>query len=341
MRRTATAEKPLRRKNAEAFEDVRRTEETRNELLITRVLLVFFGVVLLVHTASRVFAVLPFESPASLLAWVAAAFGLRLALLAYLRRGPSYHPARKFVISMLDLAVPTIGSLLLAAHGGYAVPLLRVVSVCLVAMLVVVSGLRCSANVVVYTGAAAVGLHIALVSVTRVDEYRFVLLAMGIVILSVVTTCTAYNAASMLRIHREATLKEHLSRFLPPELVEHIAKQPDLIRRETELRTATVLFADIRGFTRLSETLAPERVVAFLNEFLEEMTAAIMDHQGMLDKYIGDAVMGVFGVPFVAEDHALRVTRQGLGIVPGEECRTPEWCRPTPACAASAEVSGG
>ncbi|MBI4640725.1 MAG: hypothetical protein HY731_08525 [Candidatus Tectomicrobia bacterium] len=58
--------------------------------------------------------------------------------------------------------------------------------------------------------------------------------------------CTGYSVASLIRIHREAAIKEHLARFLPPELVEQVTKEPDLLRRKTERRTATVIFTDIR-----------------------------------------------------------------------------------------------
>ena len=60
--------------------------------------------------------------------------------------------------------------------------------------------------------------------------------------------------------------------------------------------------------------MSPEKVVEFLNDFLEEITGAILDHKGMLDKYIGDAVMGVFGVPYPSDDHALRALRAAIDM---------------------------
>ncbi|MCB9766457.1 MAG: HAMP domain-containing protein [Alphaproteobacteria bacterium] len=67
-----------------------------------------------------------------------------------------------------------------------------------------------------------------------------------------------------------------------------------------ERRTATVLFADIRGFTEMSEEMAPEEVVSLLNQVLGEMVRVVLDEGGVLDKYIGDAIMALFGVPLSA-----------------------------------------
>jgi adenylate cyclase len=120
--------------------------------------------------------------------------------------------------------------------------------------------------------------------------------------------------SSLTRIHKDASIKENLARFLPPELVEKMMNEPDLLERKTEKRTATVIFTDIRGFTSFSEKMPPEKVLEFLNEFLEEMTEAIMGNKGMVDKYIGDSVMGVFGVPFYADDHAIRALRSAMDM---------------------------
>jgi adenylate cyclase len=74
----------------------------------------------------------------------------------------------------------------------------------------------------------------------------------------------------------------------------------------------TVLFSDIRGFTSISERMSPEEVVAFLREYLTEMTEAVFKHGGTIDKYMGDGIMALYNVPFEAPDHAARAVRTGL-----------------------------
>ena len=299
-------------KDDREFERVRQTQEVCNERLISRVLIAVFGVIFSVNLISRFYPILPYRAPDAILALAASGILIRIGLLMYLKTSPRYWPVRKYAISVIDLIGFTMASLVFSAQEDAIPTLVRMLAICVFALLIVVSGLRYSTRVVVLNGIAAIALHICMVFLNISSEDRVVFIVPGAVILSAITFCVAYSASSMIRIHREAMLKDHLSRFLPKELVEHIARRPDLLSRQTERRIATVLFADIRGFTRLSETLPPEQVVEFLNEFLDAMTVSLLNHKGMLDKYIGDAVMGVFGVPFVTEDHAVRALRAAL-----------------------------
>ena len=78
---------------------------------------------------------------------------------------------------------------------------------------------------------------------------------------------------------------------------------------------ATVLFSDIRSFTRLAEQLGPQPTVAFLNEYFARMVECISSNGGMLDKFIGDAIMAVFGLPVAAEDDEDRALRAAIAML--------------------------
>jgi adenylate cyclase len=93
-----------------------------------------------------------------------------------------------------------------------------------------------------------------------------------------------------------------------------VAEQPERLALGGEKREMTVFFSDIRGFTTISEGLAPEALVELLNVYLGEMTEIIFGHDGMLDKYIGDAVMAVWGAPLPQPDHAVRACQATLDM---------------------------
>lgn len=104
------------------------------------------------------------------------------------------------------------------------------------------------------------------------------------------------NTMAHEKIALQALQRSALERFLSPEVAEMVVANPDL-RLGGVNQKVTVMFADIRGFTPMSETLEPARVVEILNEYFTRVTEVIFDCGGMLDKYIGDAVMAVFGAP--------------------------------------------
>ncbi|RME25491.1 MAG: adenylate/guanylate cyclase domain-containing protein [Deltaproteobacteria bacterium] len=100
----------------------------------------------------------------------------------------------------------------------------------------------------------------------------------------------------------------HMRRYLAPQVVERIAAGRQRLELGGEQVVGTVLMADTRGFTRLSTKLVPTELVALLNEHLGTLAREVLDHGGMLDKFIGDAALAVFGVPDGADD-AVRAVR--------------------------------
>jgi adenylate cyclase len=99
-------------------------------------------------------------------------------------------------------------------------------------------------------------------------------------------------------------IKSAFKYYVPATIVEQVADNIEDLKLGGEKRELTVLFSDIRGFTAMSEKLGPEELVALLNHYLTKMTDVVFKYNGMLDKYIGDAIMAVYGAPVPRSDHA-------------------------------------
>ena len=98
-------------------------------------------------------------------------------------------------------------------------------------------------------------------------------------------------------------IKKQFEHYLDPRQVKQLQDNPELLKLGGEKRYATFLFTDVRGFTALSETLEPEEVTYIMNEALTAQQKAVQAHGGMVDKYIGDAMMAIFNAPLDLENH--------------------------------------
>ncbi|MGE0517502.1 MAG: CHASE2 domain-containing protein [Candidatus Binatia bacterium] len=106
-----------------------------------------------------------------------------------------------------------------------------------------------------------------------------------------------------------------LDLYLSPELSRYLSERPETLQLGGEKSERTVLFSDVKGFTGISERLSAEDLVEVLNLYLGEMTEAVFAHGGMLDKYIGDGLMAVWGAPVAQPDHAARACRAALEML--------------------------
>jgi len=102
--------------------------------------------------------------------------------------------------------------------------------------------------------------------------------------------------------------------YVPPELVAEMARDPARYDMRAENRVLTVMFCDMRNFTRVSEVLAPEDLRGLINRFFSSMTSAIRAQRGTLDKYIGDAIMAFWGAPVADAEHAGHAVRAAIDM---------------------------
>ncbi len=110
-------------------------------------------------------------------------------------------------------------------------------------------------------------------------------------------------------------LKLAFQHYVPPAVVDGLVSGADKLRLGGEKRDLTVLFSDIRGFTTMSEAMAPEDLVKLMNEYFTVMTDKVFEHRGSLDKYIGDAIMAVYGAPVAETQHAALACRTALEML--------------------------
>ncbi|HLE18381.1 MAG TPA: adenylate/guanylate cyclase domain-containing protein, partial [Syntrophales bacterium] len=123
----------------------------------------------------------------------------------------------------------------------------------------------------------------------------------------------AFNYMSQ-ELWKKLLMKQSFGRYVSPEVLDLILSNPEESWLKGTLSEATVLFTDVRGFTAYSETREPEDIIEALNEYFGIITKHILEHGGYVDKFVGDAVMGVFCLPISQNDHAERAVRAAVAM---------------------------
>ncbi len=116
----------------------------------------------------------------------------------------------------------------------------------------------------------------------------------------------------LLERARKREIQGWFGSYVSPAVVKQLVQNPDALKLGGEKRELTVFFADLANFTTLSESMPAEELVPLINSVLEDLTEGVLRHGCYLDKYIGDAIMGVFGSPELLENHALSACRAAL-----------------------------
>lgn len=121
----------------------------------------------------------------------------------------------------------------------------------------------------------------------------------------------SYRAVSGAR----RQLTELFGQYVPPELVAQMSRRPERYTMSSRSAELTVMFADVRDFTRIAQQLPPAQLSASMNLLMSHLTDIVREHRGTLDKYIGDAVMAFWGAPLDDEDHARHAVDAGLAML--------------------------
>ena len=134
------------------------------------------------------------------------------------------------------------------------------------------------------------------------------------------------------RMHREAVVRSNFERYFAPNVAAQIAQQHEGARPGGEKRPITILFSDIRGFTTMSESMTPDAIAQLLSEYFTEMVDVIFEHGGTLDKFVGDAILALWGAPIAHADDADSAMRAATAMQQSIEALNTKWAaagRPT------------
>jgi adenylate cyclase len=139
------------------------------------------------------------------------------------------------------------------------------------------------------------------------------------------TAVAIENSNLSERIRREAVVVSNFQRYFAPNVAAQIAQQEAAIELGGAKRPVVVFFSDIRGFTPMSETMNPDEIATLLTEYFTEMVDILFEHSGTLDKFMGDAIMALWGAPIVHEDDADRAMTCALDQLEALEKMNQKW----------------
>jgi len=203
-------------------------------------------------------------------------------------------------------------------------------------VMLVLSGLALSIIIPMFsalwaTGAAFIGTALIVALDVAIWVQAGMVLPLAATLLLIVTLYTmnmAYGYFVESRSKRQFT--ELFGQYVPPELVDRMAQDPEKYTMDGREEVLTVLFSDVRGFTTISESLSAKDLSSYINDYLTAMSLVIRGNRGTLDKYMGDAIMAFWGAPVEDADHArhgvltaLQMQQRAVSL--NQEFRTKGW----------------
>ena len=303
------------------FERLRRQRETANERVVSLAVAVSVAGLLLTQLASD-FIVSYDDIPDDQQLLVSPQVTLvtattllaHVTVLVLLAARPGYDAWRKYVLVVTRVAL--MGFMCWAQRYNPTPTFGVLVPSLMFMMVIVLTGLTFSRRAVVLAGCLSAVTYCTMTLLGPTWPLSIRACVASVQGFALATVVTYFIVDGMLRLHRESVASEHLSRFFAPEVAARIAAEPEVAVRATESRV-TVLFADISGFTALSATMAPQQVVDLLNTYFPPMVEIVFRHGGTLEKFIGDALVAIWGAPFSHDDDADRAVAAAIEMQRG------------------------
>ncbi len=297
--------------------DLFRREEKRSEKLVNYARILITLLYFAAGTGVKA------EIPASSLYNIYAIAGLSLLysiVLFFVLLGKRYHPAVKYVSATVDVLLLAVA---LYSFGTFRT--FKTEAFLIYFLWIALAAMRFSVKLTIYTGILCVLSYLVLIllgvlretiqpgSITEHFTSARVSVSNQGLRLAFLTACFSVSAY-VARLYRglvaqsvenemeagrqgleKERVKDTLSRYVSHQIAEKILTEG--MNLSGERRNATILFCDIRDFTRMSEKMEPEEVTGFLNEYLRRMVDVIFEYGGTLDKFVGDEIMAIYGVP--------------------------------------------
>ena len=138
--------------------------------------------------------------------------------------------------------------------------------------------------------------------------------AFGWVIAWIIAFAATTSAARAAGAAQRNFAQGALGKYLPREMAEEIIEHPELLSLHGEKKELFVLFSDLEGFTKMSHAMSPETVAKVLNRYLDTLSRVVLDHGGVIDKFVGDAVVAFWGAPIERPDDGARAARCGFAL---------------------------
>jgi adenylate cyclase len=133
------------------------------------------------------------------------------------------------------------------------------------------------------------------------------------------------NSRYAEQVRREALVRSNFERYFAPNIAAEIAQQDAVVPLGGDRRPITILFSDIRGFTSMAESMGPDAIAQLLTEYFSEMVEIIFEHGGTLDKFVGDAIMALWGAPIAHADDPDRALRAAVAMQRGVALLNERW----------------